>query len=109
MRSKDKKLVEVAKDYVRKHYHEKITLENIAAVTYLNPNYFSEMFKNQTGENFIDYLTRYRMERAKELLKDVRMKTYQVSHRVGYDNADYFCKVFKKVVGVPPGQYRDLD
>lgn len=109
MRSKDKRIVEVAKDYVRKHYHEKITLENIATVTYLNPNYFSEMFKNQTGENFVDYLTRYRMEKAKELLKDVRMKTYEVSHKVGFDNADYFCKVFKKVVGVPPGQYRDLD
>lgn len=109
MHSKDKKMVEVAREYVRNHYHEKITLENIAAVTYLNPNYFCEMFKNQTGENFIDYLTRYRMERAKELLRDVRMKTYEVSHRVGYDNADYFCKVFKKVVGVPPGQYRDLD
>ncbi len=109
MRSKDKKMVEVAKDYVRKHYHEKITLDNIAAVTYLNPNYFCEMFKTQTGENFIDFLTRFRMEKAKELLRDVRMKTYEVSHRVGYENADYFCKVFKKVVGVSPGQYRNLD
>lgn len=109
MRSKDKKMVEVAKDYVRKHYHEKITLETIASVTYLNPNYFCEMFKNQTGETFVDFLTRYRMEKAKELLRDVRLKTYEVSHRVGYENADYFCKVFKKVVGVSPGQYRNLD
>lgn len=105
---KDKKIVEVVKDYVAKHYSEDITLAKITGLVYVNGNYFSEMFKTCTGENFIDYLTRVRIDRAKTLLKDVAVKTYEVGMLVGYADPNYFSKVFKKVVGITPSQYRNI-
>ncbi len=105
---KDKKIVEVVKDYVAKHYGEDITLAKITELVYVNGNYFSEMFKTNTGENFIDYLTRVRIDRAKILLKDVAVKTYEVGMLVGYADPNYFSKVFKKVVGITPSQYRNI-
>ncbi len=106
---KDKKLVEVVKEYVEKHYSENLTLNKIANIAYVNPNYFCEVFKNQTGENFVDYLTRVRIEKAKSLLRDISMKTYEISRLVGYESSEYFSKVFKKLVGVTPSEYRNLN
>ncbi|MCX7711228.1 MAG: response regulator [Clostridia bacterium] len=105
---KDKKIVEVVKEYVSKHYNEDITLSKVAEIAYVNPNYFCDMFKSQTGENFIDYLTKIRIEKAKALLKDIRIKTYEVGELVGYEDPTYFSKVFKKVVGITPTQYRNI-
>lgn len=106
---KEKKLVEIAKEFIENHYNENITLSKMANITYVNPNYFCEVFKSQTSENFVDYLTRVRIEKAKILLKDIRMKTYEVSQRVGYESSEYFSKVFKKVVGVTPSEFRNLN
>lgn len=105
---KDIKLIELVKDYILKHYKEDITLTKVADEVYVNPNYLSEIFKSQTGENFVDYFTRVRIEKAKELIKDIKSKTYTVGELVGYDDPAYFSKVFKKVVGVSPTKYRDL-
>lgn len=105
---KDKKLVEVVKDYVLKHYNEDITLNKIAEIVYMNPSYICDLFKNQTGEHFVVFLTRVRIDKAKSLLKDVRIKTYEVGQMVGYEDPTYFSKVFKKVVGVSPSEYRSL-
>ncbi|MDF2988263.1 MAG: response regulator [Eubacterium sp.] len=105
---KDKKIIEIVKDYISKHYNEDITLAKITELVFVNANYFSEMFKNNTGENFIDYLTRFRIDKAKVLLKDVAIKTYEVGRLVGYDDPNYFSKVFKKVVGITPSQYRNI-
>ncbi len=105
---KDTKLIELVKDYILNHYKEDITLTKVADAVYVNPNYLSEIFKSQTGENFVDYFTRVRIEKAKELIKDIKSKTYTVGELVGYDDPAYFSKVFKKVVGVSPTKYRDL-
>jgi two-component system, response regulator YesN len=105
---KDKKRVEVVKEYVEKNYRENITLAKIAEMVYMNPNYFCEVFKSQAGENFIDYVTRVRVEKAKALLRDMKIKTYEVSALVGYDDPGYFSKVFKKFVGITPGEYKNL-
>lgn len=105
---KDKKLVEVVKDYVIKHYNEDITLNKIAEIVYMNPSYICDLFKNQTGEQFVVFLTRIRIDKAKALLKDVRIKTYEVGQMVGYEDPTYFSKVFKKVVGISPSEYRSL-
>lgn len=104
---KDKRIVEIVKEYIAKHYNEDITLAKISELVFVNPNYFCELFKTKTGENFIDYLTKVRIEKAKVLLKDVKIKTYEVSVMVGYDDPNYFSKVFKRVVGITPTQYRD--
>ncbi len=105
---KDIKLIEVVKEYILKHYNEDITLSRVADTVYVNPNYLSEVFKAQTGESFVDYFTRIRIEKAKELIKNVKSKTYTVGELVGYDDPAYFSKVFKKVVGVSPTEYRNL-
>jgi len=106
---KDKKRVEVVKEFIDKNYSENITLARISELIYASPNYFCEMFKNQTGESFLDYLTRVRIEKAKALLKDMKIKTYEVSSMVGYEDAGYFSKVFKKHIGITPSEYRNLN
>lgn len=105
---KDKKLVEIVKSYIQKHYNEDVTLNKIVEITYLSSSYVCDLFKSQAGENIIDYLTRVRIEKAKSLLKDLKIKTYEVGQMVGYEDATYFSKVFKKVVGVSPTEYRNM-
>jgi two-component system response regulator YesN len=105
---KDKKIIQVVKDYISEHYNEDIPLSKISEIAFVNSNYFCDLFKNITGETFIDYLTRYRIDKAKILLKDVSVKTYEVGIMVGYDDPNYFSKVFKKVVGISPSQYRNI-
>lgn len=66
------------------------------------------LFKQSTGENFVDYVQKVRVEKACELLKDVRLKTYEVAYKVGYADDKYFCQIFKKIKGLTPGQYREM-
>lgn len=103
---KDNRLIESLKDYLNCHYHEPITLSKIADNFGINPNYLCERFKQQTGEHFVTYLTRLRIEQAKLLLENVTVKAYEVGFMVGYDDPTYFSKVFKKVVGLTPTEYR---
>lgn len=105
---RDKRIIQLVKAYIEQHYNEEINLNKIAEIVYVNSNYLSELFKSQTGENFVDYFTKVRIEKAKALIKDIRYKTYQVAELVGYDDPAYFSKVFKKVVGVSPKEYRDI-
>ncbi len=105
---KGNRLVDMIKTYVDDNYSEQITLGRISEIAHVSPNYICELFHEQTGEHFLDYLTRIRIERAKALLRDKGMKAYQVGTLVGYDDPTYFSKVFKKLVGVPPNAYRNL-
>ncbi len=70
--------------------------------------YLSRIFKEQTGEGINHYITRLRIERAMELLHDPSLKIADVAVRSGYDNIPYFTKVFKKVVGVTPQEYKKI-
>lgn len=99
------KLIVNMKKYVEEHFNEEINLDSLAHLFSFHPNYLGKLFKEETGENFVDYLTQYRMDIAKELLKDIRLNVYQVAKKVGYDDAKYFSKVFKKVVGLTPKDY----
>lgn len=105
---KDKRLVKAIKDYIMEHYHEPISLNMIAENVYLSPSYLSDLFKSQTGETISNYLAKVRMEKAKMLLRDVRKKSYEIGEMVGYKDPTYFSKVFKKVVGVSPNEYRNI-
>ena len=100
--------VRIAKEYVQTYYMKNIRLEDISKITYLNPTYFSILFKQETGENFTDYLTGYRMKKAKELLKDFSYSIAEVGEAVGYLDTRYFSKVFKKRYGIKPSEYRKL-
>lgn len=105
---KDKRLVKIIKDYINENYHEPISLNMIAENIYLSPSYISDLFKKQTGENITDYLAKVRIEKAKILLKDLQIKSYEIGEMVGYKDPAYFSKVFKKVVGVSPNEYRSI-
>ena len=98
----------LAKDYIREHMAENISLMDVSQVVYMNPTYFSTLFKRATGQTFSDYLAEVRISRAKELLKDLSISVAEVGERVGYPNSRYFSKVFLKTVGVKPSEYRKL-
>jgi len=92
--------------YVSLNLHRRIGLEEVADVLHLNASYFSRMFKKVTGETFIEYVTRMKMERAKELLDQTTNTVGEISESLGYDNQSYFIKTFKAHAGVTPLEYR---
>ena len=100
-------VVEKAKTYISNNYSDHdCSLEVVARFVNVSPSYFSAIFKQQVGENFIDYLTHVRIEKAKELLSLSAFKSYEISYMVGYNNPTYFSTAFKKYVGVSPTEYR---
>jgi two-component system response regulator YesN len=94
-------------EYIRSHYTETITLQQVADHVHVSKNYFSILFKQTTGQNFIDYLINLRIERAKELLMTTELKVYEVAEQSGFNDTKYFSKLFKKVTGVSPVDYRE--
>lgn len=106
-RSSESNIIQKVKEYLNNNYSSDISLEDAADLVFLSPNYFSRIFKQQTGENFIDYVVRLRIEKAKELLADTQYKTYEISSLVGYKSARYFSKIFKAFTGFTPSEYRN--
>lgn len=102
-----KLILRKAMDYIQEHYNEPITLKEVAESAYVSMCYISRMFRKELGRNFVDYLNGVRLEKAKELLKDPRYKTYEVAEKVGIPDAHYFSRLFKKVVGLTPTEYRE--
>ena len=73
----------------------------------ISPYYFSKVFKDETGENFIEYLTTIRIEKAKELLRGSNLSMKEICSAVGYSDPNYFSRTFKKNVGVTPTEYKE--
>lgn len=99
-------VVDRAASYIQERFHEELSLEEVAEQVHLNPHYFSKVFKQQTGETFIDYVTRLRIDKARELIMDGQWSLKEVCYMVGYKDPNYFSRVFKKVTGVTPTEYR---
>lgn len=106
IQKRDSTYVWRAKEYVRTHCHENITLEDISRIIFINPTYFCTLFKKEEGIHFSEYLTRYRLERAKILLSDFELSITDVARQVGYSDARHFSKIFYKAFGVKPSEYR---
>ncbi|WP_242856089.1 helix-turn-helix transcriptional regulator [Ruminiclostridium josui] len=102
-----KLILRKAIDYIQDHYNEQVTLNEVAENIYVSTFYISRMFKKELGKSFVDYLNDVRIDKAKELLKDVRYKTYEVAEKVGISDPHYFSKLFKKYSGMTPSEYRD--
>ena len=92
--------------YLQEHLSEELSLSVLAEEFHLNPQYISQLFKNEIGVNFLTYLTGIRMEKAKKLLLSSSLSVAEVAERSGYADYRVFTKVFKKSEGVTPSQYR---
>ena len=103
----DSNPIQQAKEFIRDHLGENITIKRIADHVYMNPTYFCESFKKQTGETVLDYVIRNRLEKAKKLLKMTDLKVYDISAEVGYQDTKYFSRLFKEWIGQSPSQYRE--
>ena len=100
-------LTRKAKEYIKANYSKPITLEDISREINVSPQYFSKLFKEETGENFIDYLTGIRIKIAKDLLEKSEMSIKEICYNIGYSDPNYFSRIFKKVVGVAPTEYKE--
>ncbi|MGI2297423.1 response regulator transcription factor [Paenibacillus sp. GXUN7292] len=98
--------VREALQFVDSHLGEAITMREVAEHIHTNASYFSVLFKEQTGLTFSDYLTRRRIQRAKELLTNTQLSIADIAGQVGYQTAKYFVKVFRSHENLSPSQYR---
>ena len=83
-----------------------MSLQSVALEVNVSSNHFSAIFRKETGETFIDYLTEVRMEKARTLLVCTAMKTSEIGFQVGYRDPHYFSYIFKKTQGMSPKEYR---
>lgn len=104
--SRNSKMIETILNYISGHYGEEITLKGIAEKLYYTPNYLGNIFKQEIGKSFSDYLTEYRMRRAAEMLEKKDIKTYEAAILVGYKNISSFIRQFKCFYGVTPTEYK---
>lgn len=100
-------IVDIAKEYIRSNYNKALSLDDVSYYVNISPYYFSKIFKDGTGENFIEYLTNIRMEKAKELLSNTDYSMKEICVMVGYSDPNYFSRSFKKNVGVTPTEYKE--
>lgn len=99
-------VIERARDYIRKHYHTNITLNDIAQACYVSPYHLSHIFKEQLNCTVMDYLTLVRLEQAKSLLGNTTFTINDIAEKTGYNDPGYFCKVFKKNEGITPSAFK---
>ena len=92
--------------YLQEHLEEEVSLSVLAEEFHLNPQYISQLFKNEIGVGFLAYLTNIRMEKAKKLLLSTSFPIAEIAQKTGYGDYRVFTKVFKKAEGITPSQYR---
>ena len=93
--------------YIREHYAERISLEDVAGRLNISSEYLSTLFRREIGINFSTFVSEFRVSQAKKILKGSDMKIYEISEKVGFTDTKYFNKVFKNIVGVSPKEYRE--
>jgi two-component system response regulator YesN len=95
-----------AAEFIKLNYQRNISLDDVAKAVSLSPYYLSKLFKTVTGENFIDYLTKYRLSLAENLLRDGAFNVSEICFKVGYNDPNYFSKLFKKYYHLNPSDYK---
>ncbi len=99
-------IIERTKKLLEERYGEPIIQQTLAEELQIHPVWLSQLFKKETGRNFLDYLTEIRMEKAKEMLRGSNQKIYEIANAIGYRDIQYFRKLFKKWTGYTPKEYR---
>jgi two-component system response regulator YesN len=95
-----------AKTYIRDHYAEPLTLSKVAKQVSVNPAYLSYSFTKHCGQNFLEYVTQYRIAKAKELLRQTALQVQEIANRIGYTDVAYFTRIFRRATGLTPGNFR---
>lgn len=103
------KIVSEALNYIKHNYSKDITLKDISNKLYINSAYLGQVFKKELGQSFTDYVNNLRIKKAKELLVSSNMKVYEIAECVGFTDAHYFLKMFKKYSGVNPSDIRKVN
>lgn len=106
-RSDGKCVIDDIKEYIDRYYYTDITLVQLSNKYYMNANYLSQLFKQETGIGFSEYITQVRLKKAEDLLLNTKLKTYEISQMVGYTDSRYFGKVFTKHYNYTPSQFRE--
>lgn len=99
-------LVELAREYVEEHYYKNLMLADVAQKIGISAGYLSTLFQKQLSKGFVDYLNEIRVEHACTYLRQTYLKTYEIAYKVGFRDEKYFSKVFKKIKGQSPSEYR---
>lgn len=99
-------MIKKAKEYIRKNYCWDISLDDVSRNMNLTPYYFSKLFRQETGSTFMEYLTGLRIDKAKQLLRNQELSIKEIGISVGYSDPNYFSRIFKKVQGVTPTEFR---
>ena len=94
-----------AKQFIQENFSNEITLEEVSKSVCVSPHYFSRLFKEETSENFIEYLTKIRIEKAKELMKTSNLSIKEICFKIGYADPNYFSHIFKKIEKLTPSEY----
>jgi|HigsolmetaAR203D_1030402.scaffolds.fasta_scaffold01514_12 two-component system response regulator YesN len=92
--------------YIREHYREQITLQQLADHLYLSPNYLCNLFKQGTGMTIFEYIKRFRIEVVKHLLETTPLRVYEIAEQTGFNNSSYLCRVFKESTGISINDYK---
>ena len=100
------KPVRLAQEYIKQHFDRQVTLEEVAQQVYMNPNYLSSLFKQKANIGFSEYVTKVKVEKAKELLQSSFLNINEIANAVGYTDVKRFSKMFIKYVGIRPSEYR---
>ena len=100
-------IIQQVKALIDHEFGSALTIEYLAEHAYMSPNHFRTLFKEYTGYTVLEYITKVRMERAAELLRDTELKIHEIATHVGYESASHFCAVFHKKRGLTPNQYRN--
>jgi AraC-like DNA-binding protein/ligand-binding sensor protein len=96
-----------ARQYIKDHSDDELSLGAVARVVNMSANYFSEKFKEATGINFVEFVARTRVEKARNLLQNPRLRVSEIAFDVGFQSLSQFNRTFKKVTGKAPGELRD--
>lgn len=103
---KTKRIIESSREYIDKNFEKELSLEQMAQMFHISPNYFSGLFRLSVGQSFMEYIIEKRIEKAKQLLGQEDIRSFEVGEKVGYDNPYYFSRIFKKYTGLTPSEYR---
>lgn len=100
-------VIKLAREYIINNFNKNISLKNVADEVFLSQNYLSELFRKEVGEGFYDFLSKYRIKKAKEFLLTTNLKVYEIAQMVGYNDSITFGRAFKKITGTTPNNFRN--